>query len=496
MTDMAIRVVLQSRLSSSRLPAKALLTLAGRPVVVLAAQRAGNAGADVVVATSSEPEDDAIAEALAGGGIPCFRGSLHDPLERFVRATADLRADDLVVRLTGDNVVPDGTFVDDLVAHMRSHGEDYVRVTTDGLHGLGAEVFTVDLLRRAAADSADPYDHEHVTPWIRRHSGGLTFVPDLSGAAARVRCTIDALHDYRVAVAALHGIDDPVATDWRDLVDRWAAVGGARRSPLPPRADGPLDLGPWVLQVDRLGVPAPEGTGTGAVGQRGDAGVDLAVVARLLDRAWDLGVTHVATDGADPLAELRVGRSLAHGLAERVGVLTTLAPLDDLPDDAAPAWARAAVDARVESALHRLRSSRVDALIAASWRDWRAADGAVADHLAHRAAGGASRLIGVTVGASDDLAAALADPRVDIVVVAAPGPQDAAALLDDPRARAASQARPEVIVAAAPGASRPEGVAGVCDNVDLLREWGVATLVLGARTADDLDATGALIRAT
>lgn len=477
---MAIRVVLQSRLSSSRLPAKALLTLAGRPVVVLAAQRAGNTGADVVVATSSEPEDDAIADALADVGIRCFRGSLHDPLQRFVRATADLQPQDLVVRLTGDNVVPDGAFVNDLVAHMHEHGESYVRVTTDGLHGLGAEVFTVDLLRRAEADSDDAYDHEHVTPWIRRHTGDLTYVPALTGPAARVRCTIDALHDYRVAVAALRGLPDPVAVPWRELADRWAAVGGARRSPLPTTTEGPLDVGPWVLQVNRLGTPdAPT------------APVDLAVVARLLDRAWDLGVTHVATDGADPDAELRVGRSLAHGLAERVGVLATAAPLHDVPDEAPAAWARAAVDARVEAALHRLRSSRVDALIAGSWRDWNLAEGAVADHLTSLAQGGAARVVGVTVNRAEQLLAAQADPRIGLIVAAdRPG----RSIVAEQRVREALATRPDVILAAAPNSSwSPRGPMEMWSTY-LRSQPGVDTVVLGARTADDLDVTAELVR--
>ena len=60
---MTVRVVIQSRLSSSRLPGKAMLTLAGMPAVVLAARRAGNTGLDVVVATSDQGDDDVLAAA-------------------------------------------------------------------------------------------------------------------------------------------------------------------------------------------------------------------------------------------------------------------------------------------------------------------------------------------------------------------------------------------------------------------------------------------------
>src|SRR6187200_14786 len=106
-----VRVVLQSRLSSTRLPGKAMLTVAGRPMVVLAAQRAATTGAEVVVATSDRPEDDLIAETVAAAGISVARGPLDDPLRRFTIAVTDLDDQDVVVRLTADNVVPDGSLV-------------------------------------------------------------------------------------------------------------------------------------------------------------------------------------------------------------------------------------------------------------------------------------------------------------------------------------------------------------------------------------------------
>ncbi len=79
-------------------------------MVVLAAQRAGTTGAEVVVATSDRPEDDVIASTVEAAGIHVVRGPLDDPLRRFAIATADLDDDDVVVRLTADNVVPDGSW--------------------------------------------------------------------------------------------------------------------------------------------------------------------------------------------------------------------------------------------------------------------------------------------------------------------------------------------------------------------------------------------------
>ncbi|MGL5851560.1 MAG: cytidylyltransferase domain-containing protein, partial [Phycicoccus sp.] len=91
-----VRVVVQSRLSSSRLPGKALLTTAGMPLVELVARRAARSGHEVVVATSVEATDERVVATLARAGIATVRGSLDDVLGRFVAATADLADDDLV----------------------------------------------------------------------------------------------------------------------------------------------------------------------------------------------------------------------------------------------------------------------------------------------------------------------------------------------------------------------------------------------------------------
>src|SRR5258706_7202277 len=109
------RIVIQARLSSTRLPGKSLLPIKGIPVAALCALRAANRGADVVVATSTDPSDDALAGKLAEYSIKVARGPLNDVLDRFALATADLAASDLVVRLTADNVFPDWDFVEQLV---------------------------------------------------------------------------------------------------------------------------------------------------------------------------------------------------------------------------------------------------------------------------------------------------------------------------------------------------------------------------------------------
>ena len=434
-------VVVQSRLSSSRLPGKAALTLAGRPAVVLCAQRAGRAGQPVLVATSTEPEDDVVAAELAAWGIECYRGSLDDPLERFTHATAHLDDADVVVRLTADNVVPDADFVAEVVGALGDDG--YVRVATGMPYGLSAEAFRVALLRQAHREARSQHDREHVTPWIRRATSDREHVPAaLAGLGPeapmrRVRCTMDNLEDYRVAHRALGSVEDPVAAPWSQLLGAWAAHGGCDPLPVTGSRPNAIGQGAWVLGTAQLGMAYGVANTTGEP-TPADAG-------RLLAAAGAAGVTHLDTARAYGLSEERIGASLRRGLSERVRVVTKVRPLDP-PSDGVGVSAGAsgspdgtgeageagetgetgtaareaacpglALELSVEQSLRALGAARVDALLLHRWADFSRGDGVVAARLAALVERGVARVVGASLAAPEELLEALADQRVGYV---------------------------------------------------------------------------------
>jgi spore coat polysaccharide biosynthesis protein SpsF len=245
---MRTRVVVQSRLSSSRLPGKAMLTVAGMPLIELVARRVANTGHEVVVATSEEHFDDHIADHLASVGIPVFRGPLDDVLGRFVAATADLDDGDAVVRMTGDNPVADGLLVDELAAATAASGHTYGRVDIDQVpEGIGCEVFTAATIREAHATTTDGYDREHVTPWLRRTFGELLWAPEgIPTDVHAYRATVDSLADYDRVARLFRAQADPVGVSFRVLMGEVAAAVDAEgsRAPLDEEGlPGAVDLG-------------------------------------------------------------------------------------------------------------------------------------------------------------------------------------------------------------------------------------------------------------
>ena len=225
--------VIQIRSSSTRLPRKALLPVAGIPMGVLVAQRAMRGGVPVRMATSDDPSDDELATLLTQNGLSVVRGSLSDVLGRYASATKDLDNDEVVVRLTADNVVPDRDFVKELVAEFERSGLDYLGgdVPENRMPcGVKGEAFRVSALRRAAALTTEAYDREHVTPWIIRstRSGIFTSRAFETEDFARFRCTVDTKEDYDRVTTLFEGLGDPVSVSWQELVRRLVALAHVR----------------------------------------------------------------------------------------------------------------------------------------------------------------------------------------------------------------------------------------------------------------------------
>jgi len=164
--------LLQARMSSSRLPGKVLAPLLGRPMLAQQLERLGRAESldRLVVATSSDASDDAVATLCAELGVGCFRGSLPDVLDRFYRAAEHFGPSQHVVRLTGDCPLIDPQLVDLLVAFHLECGFDYAANCRPPTlpDGLDAEVFTMEALAQAWAQAQDPFEREHVVPYIIR----------------------------------------------------------------------------------------------------------------------------------------------------------------------------------------------------------------------------------------------------------------------------------------------------------------------------------------
>jgi spore coat polysaccharide biosynthesis protein SpsF len=218
--------VVQARMSSTRLPGKVLRPLAGLRVldwVVRAARAAAEVDA-IVVATSENPDDDAIAAWGAASGVEVVRGELDDVLSRFVRAAEATRAD-AVVRLTADCPLLDPALIDRVVRTWRDDpSADYVATTVRRRlpRGLDVELIRADVLRELAG-TAEGFHRVHVTSAAYAADSPYRVVSvEVDGDFSTYRVTLDEPQDA-AALEVLVPLLPSVPPAWQDVVAVLAA---------------------------------------------------------------------------------------------------------------------------------------------------------------------------------------------------------------------------------------------------------------------------------
>lgn len=138
------------RMGSTRLPGKALMHLAGQPMIQLYIQRCKRIkGLDMLVlATTEKPEDNVLEEIALTEGVEVFRGSENDLVDRLLKCALKYEAE-LVVRLCADNPLIEPEEVESLIKSF-CH-EDYLHTNSgdfqDITDGLGAELYHIKVLK-------------------------------------------------------------------------------------------------------------------------------------------------------------------------------------------------------------------------------------------------------------------------------------------------------------------------------------------------------------
>jgi len=192
-----VGVFLQARLGSTRLPRKALLPLAGVTVLQLAMRALARVEAGVH-ALLTEPASQEVFAALAREeGFQLFVGSEQDVLDRFCRAAARFGVR-RVVRATGDNPLVCPAQVRSLLQLHEARGWQLSHYLGPPL-GTGVEVVEARALAEAGERARDPYEREHVTPYLYRHPERFRVGEPPCPAHWRLpeaRVTLDTAEDY------------------------------------------------------------------------------------------------------------------------------------------------------------------------------------------------------------------------------------------------------------------------------------------------------------
>ncbi len=197
-------IIVQARMTSTRLPGKILREVLGRPLLAYQIDRLRRVreAHEVVIATTTNATDEPVVDFCAGNGIQAFRGSEDDVLSRYYGAALEHGAT-TVVRVTSDCPMIDPAVIDRVIAEFASADPaiDYASNTLTRTYprGLDCEVFSLAALTAAHFEAVDAPEREHVTPFLYHHPERFNLLNiahnvDLS----RLRWTVDTPEDFHL----------------------------------------------------------------------------------------------------------------------------------------------------------------------------------------------------------------------------------------------------------------------------------------------------------
>lgn len=199
---MKVNAIIQARCGSTRFPNKVFTQIDGKPLLwhVVSRLKYAKRIDEVIIATTTNSADDAIAKWCFENNIKCYRGSENDVLNRFYNASIKYPSD-VVVRITADDPFKEPAVIDKVVDTYLCGAYDYVTNNYPPTfpEGLDCEVFSSKLLAEMEEKSNDSFEREHVTQYVFRHKDDYV-IANVSNEEnlSYLRWTIDTVDDLKM----------------------------------------------------------------------------------------------------------------------------------------------------------------------------------------------------------------------------------------------------------------------------------------------------------
>ena len=208
-----VDVIVEARMTSSRLPGKVLMPAAGKPLLQHMIDRLKKIECidNIIIATTKNPNDDQIEYLSNKNKVRCFRGSENDVLGRVYQAAEKFNTD-IIVEITGDNPLIDRGISTEVIQFFIKNQESYDYVSNDAfchsdlfnqtcLLGFNTKVFQTSLLKEIELKAKHPIDREHVINYIFNKNENFkifNFENDKIFNRSDIRLTLDYPEDYIV----------------------------------------------------------------------------------------------------------------------------------------------------------------------------------------------------------------------------------------------------------------------------------------------------------
>ncbi len=198
-----LHIIIQARMTSTRLPKKILLPLCDKSVLAIMLDRLAVFKKNIIIATTNDGTEQPIVDLCQQLGICYFQGDTNNVLQRYYLSaqSVDAKSDDTIVRLTSDCPLIDPVIIQAAINYYQNNSFDYISagVASGFPRGMDTEVFSFELLTQAYQNAQHDYEKEHVTPYIYKTYPKQYLLGQYKNTQdhSKYRLTLDEESDYQ-----------------------------------------------------------------------------------------------------------------------------------------------------------------------------------------------------------------------------------------------------------------------------------------------------------
>lgn len=199
-----ICIILQARITSTRLAAKVLMEICNKPIIHHVIERLKHCKRidDIILAIPDTNQNNILEEYAEKIGCHYAKGSENDVLSRYFQAAKQFNVTD-IIRVTADCPLIDPQLVDFMIEYYLTEKVDYAAIDVDKYYprGLDAEVFGFETLKKVNTEAHQNYEREHVTPYIYGHPElfKIKFLEaEKKLTRPEIRLTVDTQEDFNL----------------------------------------------------------------------------------------------------------------------------------------------------------------------------------------------------------------------------------------------------------------------------------------------------------
>ena len=218
---MNLMIIIQARMTSTRLPAKVMLPLCGKTVLEVMLDRLTPFHKNIIIATTDDGSQTPIVELCKRLHVNYFEGDTDDVLSRYYHSTVKFGADDatIIVRCTSDCPLIDADIIKETITFYTNNDAEYVCACQNSgfPRGMDTEVFSFKHLKEAYEKAITEHHKEHVTPYIKENVKCASL--NNSKDHSKYRLTLDESDDYKAITELYEKLDCRIDFSYEELIE-------------------------------------------------------------------------------------------------------------------------------------------------------------------------------------------------------------------------------------------------------------------------------------